>query len=410
MLNNLPNTFRAFKYAVDILTVIINDKIYELDPNFITFLSLEKDFDEDAFPVLQMEFSLNDSLYYEIIKNKENVQFKIRIMKYLYDENNKLRSRTQLINDVFISFIEEETPEIDKKIKSEVSDESLLIANKSLRLFLFKKLDLVNSKNYINGVFKNVTMTELLSYILSTSGIKKVLLSPLHNVHRYDEIRIPPLTVLDTLDYLENVYDGFYNNGSTKFFDYDCMYFIDRGRRNNVYRNDEHTETIITILQPTSIVSNASGCYIDNINRKTYINVSPTAFTPFSNSIVNEHVNGNNAIIISPSTGKVTKIEPPVREMTGNVYKLIVDRYNNKRAISNYTMMLEENDSVINVSTQDVDISALSPNKQFKIIFEDVSLNKNLGGEYRISRLGFIFKKEASEFSVMGDIKFKKIR
>ncbi len=291
MLNNLPNTFRAFKYAVDILTVIINDKVYELDPNFITFLSLEKDFDEDAFPVLQMEFSLNDSLYYEIIKNKEKVQFKIRIMKYLYDENNKLRSndennklrsRSQLINDVFISFIEEETPEIDKKIKSKVSDESLLIANKSLRLFLFKKLDLVNTKNYINGVFKNVTMTELLSYILSTSGIKKVLLSPLHNVQRYDEIRIPPLTLLDTLDYLENVYDGFYNNGSTKFFDYDCMYFIDRGRRNNVYRNNEHTETIITILQPTSVVSNVAGCYIDNNNRKTILDLRMLFFSMHS--------------------------------------------------------------------------------------------------------------------------------
>lgn len=410
MLNNVPVTFRTFKYVVDVFTVIINDEIIEVNPDFISHLGLEKDFDNDAFPVFSTEFSMDDTLYYKILKYKEIVQFKIRIMKYSYDENNRIRSKKQFINDVFISFIDEETPQIDKKLKQAMKDNNMLVANKSLRIFLFKKQELMNTKTYINGVFNDVFMTDLLTYILSSSGIKKVLLSPLHNISHYDEVRIPPLTMLDTLDFLENVYDGFYNNGSIKFFDFDCMYFIDKGRRNNVYRNNEHTQTIITIQDVTSGIAASSGCSLDDTNRKTYVNVSPKAFTPATVSIANEHINANNAIIISPKTGEVTKVEPPVKEVTGNVYKLLIDRYNNKRAISNYTAIATENDSLVSIGVQGIDISSFTPNKEFKIIFEDMSLNKSRGGEYRLSRTAFVFKKEGNEFSLFGDIQLKKIR
>lgn len=410
MTTNIPGVFRTYRYIVDIFTVIIGDEIIEIDPNFISSLGLEKDFDNDAFPVLQLQFSMSDSVYYKIIENKQNVQFKLRVMKYIYDENNKIRSKKQLINDVFISFIEEEAPQVDKKLKENVSDESLLVANKSLQVFLFKQHDLVNTKNYINGVFHDVTLTDMITYILSTSGIKKVLLAPFHNLKTYDEIIIPPMTLLDSIDYLENVYDGFYNNGSVKFFDYDCMYFIDKGRRNNVFRNNEHTQTIISILDPTNMESMSSGCSLDDTNRRTYINVPPSAFTSSGVSIINEHINANNAIIISPTTGDITTIEPPVREITGKVYKLLIDRYSNKRAISKYNMLSSENDGIINIGVNGIDVASFTPNKEFKIIFENQAINKTLGGDYRISKAIFMFSKEGTEFSLMGDIQLKKIR
>lgn len=410
MIKNIDGIFRQFKYVLDVFTILIGDEVIDVDTMFVDTITIEKDFDKDMFPVLQLSFSMDDDLYYKIIENKENVQFKVRLMKYMYDENHTIRSKKQFINDVFISFIEEQSNRIDKKYTRHNEKNEMAVRSKSLRLFLFKKQDLMSSKDYTNGIFHQVSLTTLVSYILSKSGLRKVLMTPFHNISVFDEIRIPPMTLIDTLDYLENVYGGFYDNGSTKFFDYDCMYFIDKGKKNKVYRNNEFVETILVIQDITSTTSTATGCFLDNINMKTYINVSPKAFNFISGSIMNEHIHGNKAIIISPNTGNVTKIEPPVKELTGNVYKLLIDRYENKRCISEYSNKVMENDNLLQLSVTGIDISSFTPNKSIKLIFEEMSLNKNLGGDYRISRIGFVFKKEGNEYTVLGDIELKKIK
>lgn len=411
MLTSIPSNFRSFKYIVDVFSVIIDNEVIDIDPKYISTITLEKDFENDAFPIFQVEFSMNDEVYYKILKNKQNTQFKIRIMKYLYDYSNKIRAKRVMLNDVFIAFIDEDSQELDRNLKKQNTDEMQLIANKTLRLFFFKKSDLINTKKYINSVFVDCTLVDVLTYCFVISGIKNVLISPFHNIKRYEEVRIPPLTLVDTIDYLENMYDGFFNKGSIKFFDFDCMYFIDRGPRNNVYRANETTQNVITILDPaTSSAGLVSGCIVDDVAKKTYINVPAASFNSNSVSILNEHINGNNAILISPSTGIIDRIEPKINETTGGVYKLLINRFNNSRIKSNYEAIYTENDNVIYLGMQGIDVNTMTPNKHFNVIFEDSKANIKKGGDYRISKINFIFKKEGEEYTLIADGEFKKIR
>lgn len=408
MITNIPGIFRQYKYVLDIFTVIIGDEVIEIDTTFVNSIGLEKDYDNLMFPVLRVVFSMDDELYYKIIENKENVQYKVRLMKYIYDENQRVRSKQQFIHDVFISFIEEESDRVNRNYTRHNESDEMAVASKSLEVFLFKKKDLLISKEYINGIFNNVAMTDLLTYILSSSGVKQVLLSPLHNIEPYSEIRIPPMTFVDTLDYLENIYGGYYDYGSIKFFDYDCLYFIDKGSKNNVYRSNEFVQTVLTIQDLTTPTSVNPGCSLDNVAMKTYINVSPKAFRFISSSITNEHIHANNAIIISPTTGDMVKVEPPVKEVTGKVYKLLIDRYNNKRAVNNYAKKVSENGNLLNIAVTGVDVSSFTPNKDIQVIFEDSKLNRALGGGYRISRLVFEFRKEGKEFTIAGELNLKR--
>ena len=104
----------------------------------------------------------------------------------------------------------------------------------------------------------------------------------------------------------------------------------------------------------------------------------------------------------------MVKVEPPVKEVTGKVYKLLIDRYNNKRAVNNYAKKVSENGNLLNIAVTGVDVSSFTPNKDIQVIFEDSKLNRALGGGYRISRLVFEFRQEGKEFTIAGELNLKR--
>ncbi|WP_171567710.1 hypothetical protein, partial [Brevibacillus sp. MCWH] len=196
----------------------------------------EKDYENDYFPVIRLDLSLTTELYHEIIENKLDVKFRLRFQKLVVDENDKVLFKKDVFNSIFTAFIDESTPFLSKKEYEEAKKTTVLdekgqhnaaLSGNDVTFYLFNESDLLNSKKIISTVISSANMTQTLAYLLSSSGINKVLMVPLDNSSSYSQIIIPPLTTLGNLIYLDNQY-GFYKTGSLIFFDTDCLYILDR--------------------------------------------------------------------------------------------------------------------------------------------------------------------------------------
>ena len=71
-----------YRYILSVCDILIpnKDTIRLNNPNILGF-TIEKDFDNDYFPIFNLQLSLSQLQYYTILENKTTVRFKIRLEK-----------------------------------------------------------------------------------------------------------------------------------------------------------------------------------------------------------------------------------------------------------------------------------------------------------------------------------------
>lgn len=417
-MSQLPTNMRFYHYRVESLDIIFpsEGKHYPIEKGFINSIMIERDYENDFFPVIRLDLSLSTAFYHKIIANKLDVKFRMRLQKYIYDDQRNLKVKKDVFNTIFSSFIDEATPFLDKKEYEEANKVSLLdkdgqsnitLGGNDITFYLFKESDLLNSKKIINTVISSANMTQTVTYLLSKSGLTSVLMVPLDNTNKYSEIILPPLTVLGNLIYLDNQY-GFYKNGTLIFFDIDCLYIIDRSGKCKAFRKGEYKKTILTVRHTINPVSLSPGSYDDAEKKTFYINIDPRNVAISNVAVIKDQTDGNNRLIINPAGGNTVDIKAKTVQRGGGTYKVLYNKYNNSFINSSEKIKAESDNRVINVTMADIDIDAFTPNKEFTFTFEDPSINKEIGGNYRLVNSNFIFVKNGDHFKLNGTATFKK--
>lgn len=417
-MTQLPTSMRFYHYKVESLDIIFpsEGKQYPVEKGFIKSIMIERDYENDFFPVIRLDLSLSTAFYHKIIANKLDVKFRMRLQKYIYDDQNKLKVKKDVFNTIFSSFIDEATPFLNKKDYEEANKVSLLdkdgqshltLGENDITFYLFKESDLLNSKKIINTVISSANMTQTVTYLLSKSGLTRVIMVPLDNTNSYSEIIIPPLTVLGNLIYLDNQY-GLYKNGTLIFFDIDCLYIIDRSGKCKAFRKGEYKKTILTVRHTINPVSLNPGSYDDAEKKTFYINIDPRNVAISNVAVIRDQTDGNNRLIINPAVGNTLDIKAKTIQRGGGTYKVLYNKYNNSFINSSEKIKVESDNRVINVTMADIDIDAFTPNKEFTFTFEDPSINKEIGGNYRLVNSNFIFVKNGDHFKLNGTATFKK--
>jgi hypothetical protein len=413
--NNLPNNMFFYRYKISSIDLLFEGETEPttINPNNVTDIYIEREYDEDYFPILKLSLVLDPKLYNKVIINKLTVKIRLKMQYYIYSDKDDFKFKTDLINDIFIIYLDEDTPFINEnQYNQSKTIEGTDINPKDLSndytFYLFKESDINGTKKIINTILANINMTDSIVYLLNEGKISKVLMSPLHNKDKYGEVLIPPLTMLENLLYLEQQF-GFYNNGALIFFDLDCTYILDNIATCTAFRTDEFKETDFLIKDTTNPDSITSGGLIDEEQKKYFINISPNNIKIKNESISSDQVIGNNSIIISPYRGDIQIIESGATQRGTGTYKLYVNKYFNKYSNNANKIRKSENSCIININITDFPIDAISPNKEFKFIFENTNINQTYGGSYRITRSILQFKKQGEEFIINGDCEFKKM-
>ena len=410
-MNNIPQKYNIIRYVFENMDVIMPDgNNIKLNTSLIESMYIEKSYSTDIHPILRVRMPIEPLVWYNILKNKTKVKIRLRIVKYVYYEDNTFNYKTMFINKVFGVIIEEDTPFLSEKdyaktqaIEGDTTPDDFADMK---NLYLFLEEDLKATKNPFSGNFSG-TMTDILTYLFSNANVNRVLMTPLDNKKHYDNVILSPTSLIGAINSLDEMY-GFYNNGKLLFFDFNYTYLLDKSSKCTAWCRNEYTTTVITVYDNDSTNNMKQGIAFDQPKKTYYINASPSSIAISNKTMGNEHIDSNNIISVNNKDGNIKKIDTDVIQRgTGN-YAFVENKYNNNFALSEQKLMIEENSIIINFSTEDIDIDALTPNKEIRVIFNDIQKNKKYGGSYRITKLYSMFQKQGDDFAPTVSIEIKR--
>ena len=409
--NDIMSKSTNIKYEPEAVDIIFkNGDIEKIAPSFVTQIVIEKDFDNSYFPVTSISLNIRPELYTRVVKEKETVKIRLSIKKNLYTKENKFIKYEKFINEVFCFFLDDATPLLDKdnledmhKVQGETTPSDF---KQVYTFYIFKEKELTACKTIINDVL-NGNMVDITAYLIQKIGLGKILMTPPDNNSIVNNFLIPALNVIETFKYLEQK-KGIYYKGLLLFFDYDCIYCIDKNYKCTAWRPNENKQTFINIFRKKSSYNTTPGVYNDNSKKTSYIFSNSESVDIASTPIITNQLDGNDALFITPSENKKTLYKHDLPNRSGNNTKIYISEDSNKYFTEAESVRLLESNCTINISFIDTDMSTLLPNKEFVIKFEELNVNKEYGGKYRLSKYLSIFKKEGNEFSLLTTCELKR--
>lgn len=386
------------KYIVSKVDIMIPGKdTISVSHNNIGGIIIEKDFDADIHPVMEIKLALKPLEIYDILDNKNTVRFNIRVDKYVY-KNSDASSyiyKDLSFNEVFAIYIDDNSAQLDKdlylqnanitKTNTNISD-----INEVYSFFIFKPNDIDASRSMVNAILSNVDMTDTVSYLLSTSGCKNVLMTPIENTVVYDEVILYPVTTLSNIGKLNKEY-GFYKNGLTVFFDITRTYFIDKRGNTTVYARQEYTDVMVYVYKSSNSNTMSGGYEKNNKTRTYYMNIVVSSINMKANGPILNEISGIDKYIVDSMNDEVIEVSPDI-EHRGKRVSTIVDKNNvfngtNEYIANELDARIREQNSIFEASFTGIDIDIFTPNKRFTFVFEDSEIHKRVGGTYRIAKI-----------------------
>ena len=405
--------FVKYKYAITEFYIILNGVSQQFPIEKINGFRIENYFEDASFPIFKVNLVMEPSRYFEIIQNKDNVKFKMRIQSYYTNNDSTTKSMVRdIINDVFVIFPDDSNADYEKEQKKEAGtdkDRGNLENNQNpVELFLFQDKIVNGLRSLFNGVVHNANLCTTVAYLLQTAGAKKILMSPFDNDKVFDNIVLPPQSIERQLKYLNNNY-GFHEYGTLFFFGLMYSYVLNCNGRCTAYDDNDTKETIIYILDSTNTKSILSSTIIKYNDTKNYLNVSSKNIDITTSSVTSNVLTGVDADIIDLQSGEMTEVSVNASTV-GDVNKgVIFNNTSNPYLGKTYASLKQSGSTVITFGIKDVNLAALTPNKNFSVIFESPSLNSKYKGNYRIASSIYAFSGSSNDFLVDAVITLKKV-
>lgn len=417
---SVPETTRLYRYNVESLKIIFPTEgiHYEIDKKLILSLFIERNYDELHFPIMRLDLSLATDLYYKILHNKISVKFQIRLQKYTFDpQNSKAGIKKDVFNDTFILAIDENTPFLDKSafdaamvLSSDTTTKGSIpvtVGGNNFSFYLYKEHDLTYSSYIINSILSSDNMSNTIAFMLASTGFTRTLMSPLDNKSTYSQIIIPPITFLGNLIYLDQQY-GFYKKGSVIFFDLPCLYILNRTPTCTAFRKGEYKKTVFNIKDSLDPGQFNVGSYDDESQSTTFINVNFSNVSMSSVNTVKDYIDGVHRVIINPTDATISKKKSTSTYRGDGTYKVMYNKYDNSYLDSAELAEIQSNDNVVQLGFNNLDMDSITPNKEFVLKFDDSSIQKKVGGSYRLSKSVMVLQNKGDYYDISGMGIFKK--
>ena len=142
------------KYEVENFDILFeNGDIEEITSEMVRHLYIEKDYENLYFPLINISIVMDDLIYHRIKQENDTVQFRVRIVRNIYDTNGKLLKYEMFCNKTFRCFMEKnnvvkDIELLNTKRNIDKATHSSYIANP--REFYIFLDDVINCKKMMN--------------------------------------------------------------------------------------------------------------------------------------------------------------------------------------------------------------------------------------------------------------------
>lgn len=398
----LDENVLSYRYVLKECNVNIpGEKPIPIRPMQISNFMIEKDFQFDYFPIFKLTCHFEPLLMEKIVKNRAKVTFHVRLQKKPSNSNNlKEMPAKDVFNKTFAVFMEDASPFFNKRnYLMYYGGKEVKPSNMHPRdfgsptdFYLFPEKELTASKKMSNIIFGSTNMTDAIVYVLGSAGFSNILMAPLDNSGSYKQVILPNYTSLETLEYLENVY-GFYNDGSMIFFDYDRGYVIPSNVQCKAWVKQEYKEVVMINKAANNPTVMPQGSLEYSKEKKFIINVPPRAITINSASIIGDHISGNKIEALDNRSGSITTAAGKTQQRGSGNTRMVINKYGNKFVVNAMAKARTAGEKLATINLMNHDIDIFKPNRSYKLIFEQGSLNSDAGGQYMLTKLICSFEK-----------------
>lgn len=421
MANVAPDTSDYLAYEVNKCVIYFKDREQEIQSGEIHSFSIGCNYDgTEFFPEFSISMTLDRKTFFDIMKEKDNLTMLLRVDYYIVvplgpDHEEKGRKRTWF-NERFVVFMDDNHFDMmldqNKAMIEEyghMGDPKKDIAQHkeyNLEFFIYKERD-INTAYYVsNKVYTDTDKTSLVAHLLSRSGAKNVLMSPLAN-NGLKEAMTLPITTIANLKYLDAQY-GLHSHGTIIFFDLDFTYILNKKiGAATAWRKGEITKVSFIVRKDTDELSFMGGSKQDDEKKIGFINISPENISYKSYSSMDNLIYGGQVKLIDtykPGTQNVTtagRVRKPQ-------LKYVHNKYRNDQMSHHMQQKLNDRGIVPTINISDANIYWFRPNKNFTITYANPELHKLVGGSYKILNIFMNFTNFGSYFRNESTMQFSK--
>ncbi len=414
--------FRKYRYVAKNIRVLIPglDDIV-IDNNRLNELYIEDNYEENYFPLIKITLVLNSEVYYNILSHKNDCKFFLKINKYYIknDDEQDVSIEKLFLNDTFDLIMDENTDDMLNSLKEKInssdykrrkSEGSILdeTDNNRLSFYLFKS-SIAGTKTNVNKVLSNVNVSDAVAYLMTVAKIKNVLMAQPDNTKKYDEFLIPPLSVLKALAFIDTYY-GLYKTGSIIYFGIDYTYIIPYNGKCDVNTKREVTQTNIVVPKSSNTdYADKMGSINKYKDESNYIIADYKTISIKNASISNNYINANSIQVIDSYDESSTTNRSTAKTKNDDFVKIFENKTENSFIGEMYAAQSNAKSDIVSLRLQDYDISMITPNKQFKVIFEDSVYRKKYSGNYILAGLSHSFISSGAELLLNSTVILRKV-
>lgn len=364
-------------------------------------LSIEKmdNFEYNIRSIIKVKVQLDIRQKAWIIKNKSSINCKFELDKFGFDQEleEEIVGEQTVWNTEFAVFLNDDDANMDVTSIEQslqinegdefninnIEDRGYYTDQEVIDLYLYNR-DLINaSRKNINKVFSSVLIQDAVSSILSESGHKNVLMSPVENNNVQSELLIPSYPSYKAIVYLDQYY-GLYKRGASIFYDVDTLYIINPNGKATALRDNEWPETQFLITSRMDSLP-GNGMVRKQNQNVFYLNVPEEGISPQNLSEAKSAKYGSTIQLITMDDVKVetTKVN---ESNNGNVYRAYQNSTDNIYASDIIKSRMEENEAIMYITGNNYDINAFTLNKVYRLTFENTDKQLKFGKNvYRIA-------------------------
>lgn len=407
---NGDDKFVEYKYKITEFYMLLDNSQDSIPIERIRNFKIEHFFEEASFPIFKMNVLMEPSRYYNILKNKNTVRFKIRLQKfYTVNGDDKNKSLvTDVFNTTFRLFPDDDANDYDKSSsldnKSDLNELEELTEH--VELFLFK--DIVTSlRSSFNTVLTNCNMCTAVTYLLHKANVKNVLMSPFENTRTYGTLLLPPQSIEKQIKFLNNNY-GFHKKGTIVYFGLLHSYILNYKGGCTAWYNKEWKETTIYVLKESNSRSALTGAILKSSEERFYYNATPNVISISNDTVSSNVIQGTDATVIDMQNSS-TVVSSSKSNIVGSANnRVLFNNTSNPYMAETYTAQQKANSTIIRLGLQHVNLEAFNPNKSFSMVFEDATLNAKYKGTYRIASAIYVFEPSGENYIVDAVVTLKK--
>lgn len=398
-----------YRYKLTEFYVIMDGEPEPFPIERVANMSIGYYYEDAVFPIFKLGVTMEPSRYYQLLKNRDKVKFKVRVQMY-YDANDTHDDPSMLrdfINDVFVFFPADDDYDPDTNIRQESDINQLDNLNNYIEIFLFKEV-VKKLRSTVNYVFTGTTLSTVVSYLLNKAGVNKVLMSPFENTQTHGQIICPPQSIEAQIRYLNNTY-GFHKKGSMLFFGFFHTYLLNCKEGCTAWKKDEWKETKIYILDKSNTKSSLDGPFLRPDDETYHILIRADAISLQTASVVDNVIGGIDPTIINMAGSSTNNGKVEIKGLENHNKKIMFNDSSNPYMMETQVALQKANSKIITASLYNVNLEAITPNKKISIIFEDTKKNTEFGGVYRIASAVHSFQNATGDFTIHSIIVFKRL-